>query len=52
MTKYQNELLTQVLSSYQDYENRIISKHEMLDAVRDAYYLDNFGYTYDEWCSQ
>ncbi len=51
MTKYQNELLTQVLNAYSDYENKMISKGEVIEAVRDAFYLEAFGLTYDEWAA-
>ena len=37
---------------YRDYEQKIISRHEIMDYVRDVYYIDSTGMTYEEWLEE
>ena len=37
---------------YRDYEQKIISRHEIMDYVRDVYYIDSTGMSYQEWLEE
>ncbi len=45
-------MLRGVLQAYCDYESKIISKHELFDAVRDVYYLNTVGDTYEDYLTK
>ena len=38
-----------LLYLYREYEQNIISRQEIIDYVRDIYYLDFTGKSYEEW---
>ena len=42
-------ILEELIFLYKDYENKIISLHQLRDYVRDLYYIDQVGQTYDDW---
>ena len=37
---------------YRDYEQKILSRHQIMDYVRDVYYIDQVGMTYEEWLEE
>ena len=37
---------------YKEYENKIISKEEIFDYVRDVHYIDSTGMTYQKWLEE
>ena len=42
-------ILEELIFLYKDYENKIISLHQLRDYVRDLYYIDQVGQTYEDW---
>ena len=37
---------------YKEYENKIVSKEEIFDYVRDVHYIDSTGMTYQKWLEE
>ena len=37
---------------YRDYEQKILSRHQIMDYVRDVYYIDSTGKSYEEWLEE
>ena len=37
---------------YKEYENKIISKEEIFDYVRDVHYIDSTGMSYQKWLEE
>ena len=37
---------------YKEYENKIISQDEIMNYVRDVYYIDSTGKSYEEWLKE
>ena len=46
------EIKDDLFSLYQDYENKIISQHQLIDYLRDLYYIDFFGMNYADWLEE
>ena len=44
-----NDIKQELLNLYEDYEKRRIGKYEIQNYVRDLYYLEHTGKTYDDW---
>ena len=40
-----------LLKLYEEYENQTISKNEILDFIRDFYYYETVGKSYEDWLS-
>ena len=43
------EVRDRLLMLYKDYENKIISEKEIIRFVRDFYYQEETGKSYEEW---
>ena len=43
------QIVQQLVWEYRDYEQKILSRHDIMRFVRDVYYIDQVGKTYDEW---
>ena len=41
--------LTELLQAYDDYERKIISYHDVMNMVRDYYYISICGVRYEDW---
>ena len=50
--KTPEEIKEDLIYLYKDYENKIISRHQIIDYVRDLYYIDFSGMTYDDWLAE
>tara|TARA_B100001250_G_C19310513_1_gene576044 strand:- start:202 stop:429 length:228 start_codon:yes stop_codon:yes gene_type:complete len=49
-TNYQNqEGIDRLLYLFEEYEGKVISRHPVMDCVRDLYYLYKTEMTYKEW---
>ena len=46
------EIKEELFSLYKDYENRVISQHQIIEYLRDLYYLDFSGMTYYDWLAE
>ena len=44
-----SQIREELIYLYKDYENKIISRHQIMDYVRDVYYIDSSGMTYEQW---
>jgi len=51
-SKTPEEIKEDLLYLYKDYENKIISRHQIIDYVRDLYYIDFSGMNYDDWLAE
>tara|TARA_S200000501_G_scaffold190258_1_gene179206 strand:+ start:1250 stop:1414 length:165 start_codon:yes stop_codon:yes gene_type:complete len=40
-----------LLKLYEEYENKMISKNQIIDFVRDFFYYETFGKSYEDWLS-
>ena len=47
-----SQIREELIYLYKDYENQIISRHQIMDYVRDVYYIDSTGMTYQEWLKE
>ena len=43
------QIVQQLVWEYRDYEQKILSRHDIMRFVRDVYYIDQVGKTYEEW---
>ena len=50
--KTPEEIKEDLIYLYKDYENKIISRHQIIDYVRDLYYIDFSGMIYDDWLAE
>ena len=41
-----------LLKLYEEYENKMISKNQILDFVRDFFYYETVGKSYEDWLSE
>ena len=46
------EIREELIFLYKEYENKIISQDEIMNYVRDVYYIDSTGMTYEEWLEE
>ena len=46
------QIVQQLVWDYRDYEQTILSRHDIMRFVRDVYYIDQVGKTYDEWLEE
>ena len=46
------QIVQQLVWEYRDYEQKILSRHDIMRFVRDVYYIDQVGKTYDEWLEE
>ena len=44
-----SQIREELIYLYKDYENKIISRNQIMDYVRDVYYIDFSGMTYEQW---
>ena len=44
-----SQIREELIYLYKDYENKIISRNQIMDYVRDVYYIDFSGMTYKQW---
>ena len=47
-----SQIREELIYLYKDYENQIISRHQIMDYVRDVYYIDSTGMTYEQWLKE
>ena len=46
------EIREELTFLYKEYENKIISQDEIMNYVRDVYYIDSTGKSYEEWLKE
>ena len=46
------EIREELIFLYKEYENKIISQDEIMIYVRDFYYIDSTGKSYEEWLKE
>ena len=46
------EIKEELIFLYKEYENKIISQDEIMNYVRDVYYIDSTGKSYEEWLEE
>ena len=46
------EIREELIFLYKEYENKIISQDEIMNYVRDVYYIDSTGKAYEEWLKE
>ena len=52
MSQKPSQIKEDLIYLYKDYENKIISRHQIMDYVRDVYYIHFSGKTYEEWLKE
>ena len=46
------EIREELIFLYKEYENKIISQDEIMNYVRDVYYIDSTGKSYEKWLEE
>ena len=51
-TRTPEQIVKELVGEYRDYEQHILSRHDIMRFVRDIYYIDQVGMTYQEWLDE
>ena len=46
------QIVKALIMQYRDYEQKILSRDDIMQFVGDVYYIDQVGMTYQEWLAE